>query len=124
VSWNEPPPEVRREMNRILGEDIYLRAQRAWERARQADPDVILESWFRTPARQRELGGATYSQHPLGTAVDLVQRDAAKRAAIVEALRREGFWVQERGRRVHVQAIHPEWFQRVLPQILAAGLYR
>jgi len=124
MPWKTPPPEVRDAVNRALGGDIYAQAARAWQRAQAADPQVVLESWFRTPEEHFRLpGAARYSQHLIGTAIDLVERDRARRNALIQALRAERFHVIPRGRRVHVQAMNPQEFQSVLPALRAAGLF-
>lgn len=118
-----PPPEIRNRVNAELGGDIYATAARAWERARLADPNVVLESWFRTPAEHFRLrGSARYSQHLLGLAADL-KPSAGRRDALVNALREAGFHVIPRPTHVHAQAMNPQEFQSVVARLRAAGLF-
>lgn len=123
-TWDEPPPAVRDAVNRAYGDDVYAMAAAAWTRATRAEPEVILHSWFRSPQKQAGLRrGARFSQHPLGTAVDVSLPEEQRQAAFVQALRSEGFYVIPEGSHLHVQFIQPRRFEGLLPALRAAGLY-
>lgn len=124
MPWQGPPPDVRRRVNLALGYDIYPQLEGAFYRALQADPAATLNYWFRRPG---EGSLAERSQHPLGLAVDVKPSRPDLRPALVDAVIREGFYVPEQYRsgsgHIHVQALDPQRFQRLLPGFEALGLW-
>lgn len=71
---------------------------------------VGLSSWYRSPARNLEVGGAERSQHLYGTALDLVgpgAKDAAKQ------LRARGWTALNEGDHWHVQVFASNPFPRM-----------
>lgn len=124
MPWKTPPPEIRDRVNRELGYDIYAASAAAWLRARKADPDVVLNSWFRTPEEHYQLpGAATYSQHLLGLAVD-VKPSPGRRKRLQEALVREGFHVIPRPTYLHVQRLAPPEALRLRELMKLLGIVR
>jgi hypothetical protein len=126
VPWKTAPPEIRERVNRALGGDIYAMAHRAWERAIAADPQAVVGRFFSTPEQHFRLpGAAKESQHLLGLAVDVTASEGRK-AALLEALKREGFWVQTypKSRHIHAQAMNPQEFAKVRAALVAAGFFR
>jgi len=124
MPWNQPPPELRRRVNETLGYDIYAASEAAWRRAQKADPEVVLNSWFRTPEEHYRLpGAATYSQHLLGLAVD-VKPSPSRRARFIDALQREGFHVIPKSTHLHVQRLAPPEALRLRRLMGDLGLVR
>lgn len=81
-------------------------------------------SWWRSPERNRRVGGSESSKHLVGAAVDLVlenQSDEARRRFLTEARRR--FWVQDEGGHIHLQWLPPgpirkfTWIYSVSPVV-------
>jgi len=65
-------------------------------------PNWQATSWYRTPGRNFEVGGAARSQHLLAWAADFSgPRDQAR--AFVELARRRGLVAVDEGDHVHVQ---------------------
>lgn len=78
-------------------------------------PVSTVTSWWRSPARNVSVGGAVYSQHLLGFALDLV---TPRPAALVRSLNAVGLVAIDEKDHVHVQAypagaIPPEIFRSV-----------
>lgn len=69
--------------------------------ALQSDPRAFVTSWFRDRAENARVGGAEYSQHRLGFAIDLVTADPR---AIAQRMRDAGLVPVVEGDHVHVQA--------------------
>ena len=119
--------KIRARVNAELGFDIYAASAAAWRRARTADPDVVLESWFRTPEEHFRLReAAALSQHLVGLGVDVKPSTPARRAALIEAARREGFTVIPRPSHLHLQALDASdpLFQRLVPLLRSLGVSR
>lgn len=65
-------------------------------------PGAIVTSWWRTPTKNRALGGSRESQHLVALAFDAVHTDPS---ALSASLSRQGFIVVPSGRgAVHAQA--------------------
>ena len=76
-------------------------------------PVSAVTSWWRSRSRNSSVGGAIYSQHLLGFALDLV---SPRPAALVRGLSAAGLVAIDEGDHVHVQAyragqIPPEIFE-------------
>jgi hypothetical protein len=67
-------------------------------------PGLGVSSWWRSRAHNAAVGGALYSQHLLGLAVDTTPFAGADRRALVAAFARVGLVPLEEGDHVHVQA--------------------
>lgn len=74
-------------------------ANRALLELHQGGADVVVTSWWRGPAFNSEIGGASGSQHLVGAALDV----AGPNAAIFSAFSRQGFVCVDEGSHVHVQ---------------------
>ena len=101
----QAPPEI---FGRFFGREYDLIRHTA-EDAFRADPFIRPTSWWRDVDRNRIVGGATYSQHLIGTAVDLVESPAAR-----EVWRRAGFIVVEERDHDHVQVYPAGFLERLL----------
>lgn len=64
-------------------------------------PGSTVTSWWRSPTHNRDVGGAIYSQHLLGFAVDVVSPNPVRFA---NAVRSVGLVAIDEGDHVHVQA--------------------
>lgn len=130
MPWKSPPPELRRVVNTIVGQDVYAQAEQAFLRVLAADPQLRYRDWYRNKAEQdaaraKGFPAATWSQHMLGLAVDVRPSSAEASRRILELWSRMGGW----GKRypsglVHLQAIPPQEFRALLPRFQAAGLFR
>jgi len=74
-------------------------------------PKVVASSWWRSRSRNATVGGALYSQHLLGFALDLVTPTPR---ALVVALVSQGLHAIDEGDHVHVQAFPPGALPRSL----------
>jgi len=75
----------------------------AWNRAVgsawQRTGGFQVTSWWRSPERNREVGGSDVSQHLLGVAFDVLPRTSR----VYQGLRSAGFQVIDEGDHLHVQ---------------------
>ena len=72
--------------------------------------DVVVTSWWRSAATNARVGGASTSQHLLGTAFDVVGPDPG---AIARAFASAGFVVIPESDHVHVQAWPAGFAERI-----------
>jgi len=66
-------------------------------------PEARATSWYRSPVRNFEVGGAPRSQHLLGWAADFSRMDAGGRDTFVRAARSIGLVAVDETDHVHVQ---------------------
>lgn len=99
--FDPPPRSVVVELER-RAPGVWRRFSSGIDQAIVGAGDVVGTNWFRTAADNARVGGARYSQHRWGMAVDLVVR-ASSRPAVVSRLRRAGFHVIDEGDHLHVQ---------------------
>jgi len=100
----EPPPE---NLLRPLF-PLYEYLFRPFQLVNQADPSMVLTSWFRSPEKNREVGGSEQSQHLFGFALDAITDQPE---FLVEAATRAGLVAVEEMDHVHVQ-LFPAGFLR------------
>jgi uncharacterized protein YcbK (DUF882 family) len=72
-------------------------------RARAANASLAVTSWYRSRAHNDAVGGARFSQHLLGLALDTVPVAGAQRAQLAAAFRRQGLTAVDEGDHLHVQ---------------------
>lgn len=63
-------------------------------------------SWFRTEARNRDVGGSPDSLHQIGLAVDLIFQRESDRASFTQAAKRLGLQCVFEGDHLHVEFDH------------------
>lgn len=60
-------------------------------------------SWFRTPARNKRVGGHPNSAHIGGFALDLVPDNPASKAALIDDAHEAGLDAVDEGHHVHIE---------------------
>lgn len=88
--------------------DFVERVNRAW----QQDP-FIVTSWWRSPQANQQAGGAQFSQHLVGTAVDAVPR-AGTRLQLKDHFERQGLICVVYKGHVHAQLLQKGVLERWL----------
>jgi len=107
----QAPPDA---LQRAWGE-LYRAFLQRVDAGSSGVPIAAVTSWWRSRSRNASVGGAVYSQHLLGFALDLV---TPKPAALVRALNAAGLFATDEGDHVHVQAFRAG----ALPASLFSGL--
>ena len=87
----------------------WLLLVHTYDRARAVDPGVTPTSWWRSIEDNERVGGAPFSQHLIGTALDVLQGEEAR-----AVWRAAGFTVIEYARHDHVQLYDPGYVRRLL----------
>lgn len=99
----QPPPILVQRMVERRVPGIFREVRADLDAARLAFPGLVVTSWWRSPARNRQVGGAAASQHQIGLALDLAP-PPGQRAALAAFMRRRNWHVIEYASHVHVQA--------------------
>jgi hypothetical protein len=96
VALEAPPPALQAAWGPLY--------RQFFERVRDGSSGIPISrvtSWWRSRAQNSSVGGAIYSQHLLGLAIDVV---TPKPSALVRGLKAAGLVAVDEGDHVHVQA--------------------
>jgi Peptidase M15 len=109
VAAQRPPPELEAAWGPLYREFLERVSAGA-----AGIPVSAVTSWWRSRSRNSSVGGAIYSQHLLGFALDLV---TPRPTALVKSLNAVGLVAIDEGDHVHVQAYRAG---QIPPEIFAA----
>lgn len=101
-----PPPEQMAQTG-ALAEETERRVRAALAEFGRLNPGAVavVTSWWRSSAHNAAVGGAPWSQHRLGTAMDVAPLDTHFLECLAGALRRAGLISVPYGQHVHAQLL-------------------
>ena len=71
----------------------------------RADFNFSVTSWWRTPKRNKDVGGKSNSRHLVGLGMDIILDDAAQTQEFIKAAKGYRLLAINEGDHIHVQTI-------------------